>query len=124
MSDTEQQQLLIDGVDGVSWCLDSKRRIFAAYFLTRAEWRKMQQAAVKGDKKHTLRQFRMATLLLELADRSGLPEDAVLMPTLGFRSKDFTLEALVHGADGVWRVKQPGVVIDLRPGSDQPIPAT
>jgi hypothetical protein len=53
-----------------------------AEFLTVALWREAKRAAVKGNDKHTLLQFRWATLLLEKAEQRGIPEDVCLLPWL------------------------------------------
>jgi hypothetical protein len=78
--------------------------------LTVAEWRDAQQVTVEGDDKNTLRQFRMATMMLELAARHSVPDDVILMPTLGWRSdRASDLKAdprFVLGADGGLRWKQ------------------
>jgi hypothetical protein len=81
---------LRDGEEEVVW-LDQ--------YLTVAQWRLAQQFAVKGDTQHTLRQFRMATLMLERADRDGLPEDAVLC------QRSSRCRHWVEGADGIVRYR-------------------
>ena len=50
--------------------------------LTVAQWRQAKDAAVIGDDKHSLRQFKQATILLEAANHLGLAEDACLMAAL------------------------------------------
>src|SRR6516164_5577457 len=80
--------------------------------LTVADWRVAQLAAVDGegiggdgepDDSHSLRQFRMATLVLAMAERDGLPEDAVALPTLRFPQAVevvATRPDYLQGADG------------------------
>ena len=80
-----RQLSLPDEIPGPSFIQDAQDRWSLPDWLTVAQWREAQQATIQGDDKHTLRQFRMATLMLEVADRHGVPEDAILMPTLGFR---------------------------------------
>jgi hypothetical protein len=84
-----------------------------AHRLTVADWRVAQQVAiddddtVDGDDVHNLRQFRMATLVLAMAEQAGLPEDAIAMPTLGYAQSIEVVEATpqlhTQGADGIWR---------------------
>jgi hypothetical protein len=54
----------------------------AAQILTVADWREARAFAIKGDDKHTLSQFRAATLFIELAEHYGIAETAVLMEQL------------------------------------------
>jgi hypothetical protein len=62
------------GADGDRWYLPE--------YLTVALWREAQRAALFGGNKHSLRQFRWATILLDIAKEHGVPEDARLLPWL------------------------------------------
>jgi hypothetical protein len=75
--------------------------------LTVAQWREAQQIAIDGDDE--LPQFRMATLVLAMAERNDLPEDAVALPSLGFPQAVEDVAASQHylqGADGIWRRRE------------------
>jgi hypothetical protein len=77
-----------------------------AEHVTVAAWRKAQQIGTTDNLKHTLLQFRAVTQLLELAQEYALPEDAVVLPTLGLFNGKEDPDAdlgLVEGADGIWR---------------------
>ena len=87
-------------VEDNRWCLAGRADVTA--------WRKAQQVGRTDDLKHTLLQFRAATQILELAQEYGLPEDAVVLPTLDLFNGEENPEAalgIVKGADGVWRNK-------------------
>ena len=71
--------------------------------LTVAEWRQAQQVAIKDYDQHALRQFKMATLMLELAASESVPDDALLMPSLGFGRIKADDPWFVRGADGFVR---------------------
>ena len=94
--------------------------IFAdAARLTVADWRKAQLAAIDGEgvdgdgdpvdsdeDEHSLRQFRMATLVLVMAEEDGLPEDAIALPTLGCPRAVEVVGGnpdYMQGVDGIWR---------------------
>jgi len=90
--------------------------------LTVADWRQAQVAAIDGEGVdgdgnpveshedwHSLGQFRMATLVLAMAERDGLPEDAVALPTLRFPKAVEVVAAnpnYMQGADGIWRQRE------------------
>ena len=63
----------IPGTEFVKTIIDGQEYWKLPDFATVAEWRDMQQSAITGDDKHALRQFRAATLMLELAARHGVP---------------------------------------------------
>jgi len=85
-------------VDGDRWCIATRATV--------AAWRKAQQVGTTDDAKHTLLQFRAATQMLELAQEYDLPDDAVVLATLGLfngtEDPDANL-SIVEGADGIWR---------------------
>ena len=86
--------------------------------LTVADWRAAQLAALDGegiggdgepDDEHSLRQFRMATLVLAMAEQDELPEDGVALPTLQFPQAVKVVAAnpnYMQDADGIWRQRE------------------
>ena len=89
------------------WCL--------VEYVTVEMWRKAQQTGTTDNLKHTLLQFRAATQLLELAQEYGLPDDAVVVPTLLSNGKEDPNLHIVQGADGIWRNEA-----DLKPAAPSP----
>ena len=51
-------------------------------WLTVTQWRAAKLAAIEGEDKRTLSQFRAATLLLEQAEQAGIAEDVCLIQRL------------------------------------------
>jgi hypothetical protein len=77
-----------------------------AEYLTVKMWRKALQTATTDDAKHTALQFRAATQMLELAQEYGLPDDALVIPTLLSNGGGYSENLqIVEGADGIWRHK-------------------
>jgi hypothetical protein len=111
----------IPGPEFIKFRDGEKELVCLDKYLTVAQWRLAQQFASKGDDQHTLQQFRMATLLLEMADRNGLPEDAVLAPTLFQEPRDdpgpYGARHWVKGADDIvrYRDKQPNLSVVEKP---------
>jgi hypothetical protein len=61
-------------IDEDVWCLAER--------LSVEDWRKARDFSIRRDDKHSLSQFRLATLLLEDAQRYNLQEGACLMKAL------------------------------------------
>ena len=120
LADAIEGKAAIDGPEFIRMTSHSETTLWAlADRLTVADWRVAQRAAIHSagdsdpdddpddDELHSLRQFRMATLVLAMAERDGLPEDAIALPTLRFPKAIEVMEATpqlhMQGADGIWR---------------------
>ena len=106
-----KQLALPEGISGPQYIrltINGEEHWALPIFLTVAQWREAQQATVTDNDKHTLKQFRMATIMLEYASQHGVPDDVVLMPSMGMMDgHDFKADPRFFlDVNGGWRLNE------------------